>query len=86
MGDKRVGDAVKLSGVDARVKLLMLLGVSTASVLSREWRLLACLLALTVCVLAVGGVSLGRTLWRVRGALGVPGAPAARAALRPPRR
>ena len=71
MGDKRVGDAVKLSGVDARVKLFMLLGVSTASVLSREWRLLACLLALTVCVLAVGGVSLGRTLWRVRGALGL---------------
>ena len=62
---------MKLRDLDARVKLFMLLGVSTASVLSRDWRLLACLLALTVCTLAVGGVSLGRALWRVRGALGL---------------
>jgi energy-coupling factor transporter transmembrane protein EcfT len=62
---------VSLERVDARVKLYMLLAMSTASVAAREPGLLALLLTETAAVLLIGGVSVGRALWRIRGALGL---------------
>lgn len=60
---------MKLESLDPRVKLAMLASLSTASVLSSDLRLLAALLALCLCVLLLGGVSLVRALSRLRAAL-----------------
>lgn len=62
---------MKLETLDPRVKLAMLLALSTASVASMNLALLALLLAFTALILLLGGVHLGRALWRVRGALGM---------------
>ena len=62
---------MRLESLDARVKLWMLLSLSTAAVLTRTTSLQLALLLYTFLLLLMGGVSIRRTLWRVRGALGL---------------
>lgn len=62
---------MKLDTLDARVKLLVLVCISTMAVVFRRPLFLAALLALVVLVLVFGRVSLGTALGKVRGALGL---------------
>lgn len=62
---------MKLDTLDARVKLLVLVCISTMAVVFRRPLFLAVLLALVVLVLVFGGVGLGTALGKVRGALGL---------------
>lgn len=60
---------MKLETLDARVKLLMLLALSTASVFIRRPFTLLALLLFTAAILLCGGVHPARTLRRIRTAL-----------------
>ncbi|NLG65929.1 MAG: ATP-binding cassette domain-containing protein [Actinobacteria bacterium] len=61
----------RLARIDPRVKLLLMLCISTLAVVWRDPLWLASLLAFTCTVLAVGGVDLGTALRQIRGVLGV---------------
>jgi energy-coupling factor transport system permease protein len=63
----------RLDTLDARVKLLMLLCLSTASVAVSDLRVLAALLGFLLALLLAGGVRLGQALGKARGALGLVG-------------
>ncbi len=63
--------APRLARIDPRVKLLLMLCISTLAVVWRDPLWLASLLAFTCTVLAVGGVDLGTALRQIRGVLGV---------------
>lgn len=63
--------ALRLEKLDARLKLFMLLALSTAAVCSRSWRVLAPLLALTLAIVLLGGVRPREALGKARGALGL---------------
>lgn len=60
---------MKLEALDARVKLYMLLALSSLCVASRRPGQLLAALLLTVLILLSGGVSPARALWRVKSAL-----------------
>ncbi len=60
---------MRLDRLDERVKLYMLLAMSTASVASKEPAILALLLTETAAILFLGGVSPAQAFGRVRGAL-----------------
>lgn len=62
---------MKLETLDARVKLWMLISISSASLLFRSPVYLLCLLLFTLAILLAGGVSVKRALWRVRGVIGL---------------
>ena len=62
---------MKLETLDPRVKLFMMLAISTASVAARDPVLMLMLLVFTLLILAAGGVPVSKALWRVRGAVGL---------------
>ena len=62
---------MKLETLDPRVKLFMMLAISTDSVVTRDPVLMLMLLVFTFLLLAAGGVPLSKALWRVRGAVGL---------------
>lgn len=62
---------MKLENLDPRVKLYVLLALSTASVLCRSCTMLSGILLLTVLVLLTGGVELLPALGRLRALLGL---------------
>lgn len=62
---------MKLDQLDARVKLLVLVCLSSMAVVFRKPVFLAFLLIISGCVLLFGGVSLGEALGKVKGALGL---------------
>ncbi len=62
---------MRLETLDPRVKIFMMLAISTASVATRDPAMLLLLLALTFLLLVLGGVPVRKALWRVRGAMGL---------------
>ena len=62
---------MRLDRLAPRVKLFMMLAISTASVATRDPVLMLMLLVFTFLLLLIGGVPVSRALWRVRGAVGL---------------
>ena len=62
---------MRLDRLDPRVKIFMMLAISTASVATRDPVLMLMLLVFTFLLLLAGGVPVSRALWRVRGAMGL---------------
>mgnify|MGYP001248608253 CR=1 FL=1 len=63
----------RLSGLDPRTKIIMVIAISTGAMTVANILYLSGLFAATVVILAAGGVSLGRQLYQVRGILGMIG-------------
>jgi energy-coupling factor transport system permease protein len=62
---------ITLKALDSRVKLFMLLSLSSVSVISRSVVLLASIFLLTLVLLLLGGVSFGGIFTKTKGALGL---------------
>lgn len=60
-----------LSTFDPRVKLAVLLGISSVSIISRSPLTLFVLLVFTLLILLLGGVKLFEAVYKIRGALGL---------------
>ncbi len=63
--------ALKLENLDARVKLFMLLAISTSAVFFRSPKVLAAIFVFTLALMLAGGVSAKDAFMKVRGALGL---------------
>lgn len=60
---------MRFDALDARVKLWMLIALSTTSLISREPLFLLCLVVYTFILLVIGGVPIKSMMWKLRAAI-----------------